>query len=386
MDMISRRHFLIRTAQMLALTNVPAMTAACSLLPRTAILEIPPPVLSRESMALESLADVAQIAKLLGEGSINDTPDKYELYGADLGSMFEMDDKIYMVFGDSFGCCIPGTGGPGEIPNAATDWRSNTMAVISDRNPDNGLTFETMIMDKPGHARELLHKSIWDSSVIPTHGVAVGERMFLHYMAVKHWGGHGQWTLRKSGLAYSDDKGQTWRYADKFKWDGGSNFGQVAIVKFEKDLYFFGIPGGRSGGVKLAKVNQNAILDKSAYQYFTGAADGRPLWRSEENAAALIVPAPVGEPSVIWNPYLNRWIMTCLDRKQGAIVIREAPDLWGPWSQPLVLVSAREFPGGIYGAYMHPWYTGNNGETIYFAMSKWKSYSVFWMSARLVKR
>jgi hypothetical protein len=335
-------------------------------------------------MALKSITDVTQIAKLLGEGSINDTPAKYDLYGADLGSMFDMDGRIYMTFGDSFGCCIPNTGGPRGFP-PPTGWRSNSMAVITDRQPSDGLTFDTMIMDKPGHAKELLHKSIWDASVIPTYGVAVGERMFLHYMAVKHWGRPGQWTLNKSGLAYSDDKGQSWKYADNFKWDGDSNFGQVAIVKIENDLYFFGIPGGRSGGVKLAKVSKDNILDISAYQYFSGFADGRPQWQSNERTAALIVPAPVGELSVMWNAYLNRWIMTCLDQKRKAIVIREATDLWGPWSEPLVLVSGREFPGGIYGAYMHPWYTENDGEIIYFAMSKWRGYSVFWMRARLEK-
>ncbi len=385
MDMISRRYFLIRTTQLLVLSSVSSLTAACSLIPRATVPEVPPPILGRESMALKSITDVTQIAKLLGEGSINDTPGKYGLYGADLGSMFDMGGRLYMVFGDSFGCCIPGTGGPGTAPNLAEDWRCNTMAVISDRGPGNGLTFDTMIMDKPGHAGELLHKSIWDASVIPTYGVAIGDRMFLHYMAVKHWGGHGQWNLSKSGLAYSDDKGQSWKYADNFKWDGDSNFGQVSIVKMEKDLYFFGIPGGRSGGVKLAKVGQETILDKGAYQYFTGLIDCRPQWQGDESAAVLIVPAPVGELSVMWNAWLNRWIMTCPDQKRKAIVIREAPDVWGPWSEPVVLVSGREFTGGIYGAYMHPWYTENNGETIYFAMSKWRDYSVFWMRARLEK-
>ena len=156
------------------------------------------------------------------------------------------------------------------------------------------------------------------------------------------------------------------------------------MVKTNGDLYLFGIPGGRFGGVKLARVAQESILDSSAYRYFAGLAGGVPQWHADENVAQLIVPAPVGELSVIWNPYLDRWIMTYLDESRASIVIREAPDLWGPWSDALSLVSGSAYPG-LYGAYMHPWYMENEGEVIYFTMSQWGPYSVFLMRAQLAR-
>jgi hypothetical protein len=332
-------------------------------------------------MALKGVVEVSKVAKELGENAINNTPDEYGLSGADLGSMFDKDGKLYMVFGDSFGCCIPGSGGPGN----AMDWRPNAMAIISDRDPSDGLTFDDMITDRPGHAGKLLSPSAFDRTVIPTYGVALGDRMFLHYMAVLAWGDPGEWLLNESGLATSDDDGQTWTKDESARWEGQSNFGQAAIVRSEGDVYLFGIPGGRFGGVKLAKVAQDWILDIRSYQYFAGLSANAPVWNTDEDAAILIVPPPVGELSVVWNSYLGRWIMTYLDESRASLVIREAPELWGPWSVALPLASGSAYPG-LYGAYMHPWLVENEGEVIYFTMSQWGPYSVFLMRARLVTR
>ncbi|MDI7278086.1 MAG: DUF4185 domain-containing protein, partial [Anaerolineae bacterium] len=150
-----------------------------------------PAVLPEDQTALKEVREVTRIARLVGEGAMNDTVTRFGLHGADLGSMFDDGDGLYMVFGDSFGCCIPGTGGPGD----ASDWRNNCMAIISDRDPSDGLTFDDMITDRPGHAKELLHAGSADKTVIPTYGVAIGDRLYLHYMAVLAWGSPGQWLL-----------------------------------------------------------------------------------------------------------------------------------------------------------------------------------------------
>ncbi len=85
----------------------------------------------------------------------------------------------------------------------------------------------------------------------------------------------------------------------------------------------------------------------------------------------------------MWNDYLGRWIMTYLHEYRDAIVIREAPQLWGPWSEPLVVTTSQET--SLYAPYLHPWYVENRGEVIYFTLSRWQPYAVFWMRARLVK-
>ncbi|MCZ7544672.1 MAG: DUF4185 domain-containing protein [Anaerolineae bacterium] len=260
---------------------------------------------------------------------------------------------------------------------AGENWRWNALAYSTDRDLEDGLTIDGMITDADGKARPVLRRLRDDITVIPTAGIAVGERMYLHYMAVGHWGPPGEWTLNRSGWAYSDDGGETWEQPAEAVWNGDTNFGQAALVEHEGDVYVFGIHGGRFGGVMLARVPADDILDMDAYTYWDGAA-----WRASRGDAVEIASAPVGELSVAWNAHLERWVMIYLDEIRRAIVIREAPDLTGPWSRPVRVASADDYPS-LYGAYLHPW--ASDGEVIYFNMSQWGPYNVALMRARLVK-
>ena len=324
------------------------------------------------STALQGVADVEFVAWVSGPESPNQTDVRYEVDGADLGSMFAQGDTLYIAFGDTFGCCRPKDGGGG-----GKNWRNNVLAYSTDRDPEDGITLDGMITGKNGKARAVLSRKKEDVTVIPTYGIAVGNRLYLHYMAVKKWGPPGEWTLNRSGWGYSDDGGQTWTQPDDAIWKGDTNFGQAALVEREGFVYVFGIHGGRFGGVKLARVPSEAVLDMAAYTYWNGTA-----WVADLDQAVEIASAPVGELSVAWNDYLGRWIMTYLDEVRRAIVIREAPDLVGSWSAPIDMVSADDYPSP-YGAYLHPW--ASSGEIIYFNMSQWGPYNVMLMRARLIK-
>lgn len=327
---------------------------------------------AQEVPILLGVEDVEFVAWVTGPDSPNQTDINYDVDGTDLGSMFALDDTLYIAFGDTFGCCRPAGGGAG-----GSNWRSNVLAYTTDRELDDGITFDGMITERNGDARLVLRKQSGDITVIPTAGIALDERLYLHYMAVGHWGANGEWTLNRSGWAYSDDAGQTWRLPSDAVWDGDTQFGQTALVQHESYVYIFGIHGGRFGAVALARVPVEGVLDMSAYTYWDGSE-----WVSDLEAAAEIASAPVGELSVVWNSYLNRWIMTYLNEFRRAIVIREAPELTGEWSEPLELVSGDDYPS-LYGAYLHPW--ASDGEVIYFNMSQWGAYNVRLMRARLVK-
>jgi hypothetical protein len=315
--------------------------------------------------------DVEFVSWVTGPESTSDTAVKYGVYGTDLGSMFDSGDTLYIAFGDTFGCCAAPGSGPSE-----TDWRHNAFAFTTDRRLDDGITLDGMIVDPSGKARAVLTRRPADFTIIPTHGVSVDDRLYLHYMAVLRWGRPGHWTLNRSGWAYSDDQGQTWTQPNDAVWEGDTNFGQAAIVKHQDHIYVFGIHGGRFGSAALARVAPGDILDVGAYRYWNGET-----WVAGVDNAAEVVPGPVGELSVCWNSHLDRWIMTYLHEDWAAIVVREAPDLTGPWSEAVVMVSAKEYPS-LYGAYLHPW--ACEGELIYFHMSQWGPYNVRLMRARLV--
>jgi hypothetical protein len=306
------------------------------------------------------------VAQLTGEHSINKTGSRFGVDGADLGHTFVYDGKIYMIFGDSFGV-------------VKSDWRSNVASVISDDDPSDGLTFDRMIEDAPGHAKELLPSKKLDGdeiTVIPTYGIAVGDRMYLHYMSVHRWGAPGHWDLNSSGLAYSDDGGETWTKDPSASWPGDSNFGQVAITQVDDQVYFFGIPGGRYGGVKLARTDQNNLLDVDTYEYWDGAS-----WiRGNEQAGQLILPAPVGELSVRWNSHYKKWIMMYLNETKFGVVLRTADCLTGPWSDEQLIATSDDYPQ-LYAPYLLPRW--NDGPEIYFTMSQFGPYNVFLMETKL---
>lgn len=337
----------------------------------------------RQPFVLTGVTDVQQLAQLTGPDSLNRT-DRFEIAGQDLGSMFDADGKTWFVFGDTFGQREPGfTGGGG------TEWRSNTLAYSSDTDPSDGITFDGYIVDDIGWAKELIDSKKVDDlemTTIPTYGFAANDAMYLAYMSVKHWGDPGEWETNYSGFAKSTDHGQTWQKLDSPQWPGDSNFIQVAQAKVEGDLYFWGVTHGRFGGVQLMKVAEADVETQSAYRYFTGVdPDGEPQWSSDMSAAATIVEDTVGELSVVWNDYLDRWLMTYTNGGGLGTTIREGLTPWGPWGEGLALVSAEQAPG-LYSPYMSSSYVADGGRTIYFTLSLWGPYQVYWYRASLVRK
>jgi hypothetical protein len=319
----------------------------------------------------------------------------------DLGHMFDNDGVLYLVFGDTYG---PGSIEPSRPDHRAVDWRSNTMVAVSNWRDllSKGLSSAPMIKDRVAgaghpndHAKELLPSAYaratdqwpheWDqlsseveSTKIPTYGIAVGGRMFLHYFsAPKDWMVSGS-GFNDASVAYSDDRGYTWKPVS-WRWDRGSNFSQVAFTRDASHIYVFGIPDNRDGSVKLARVEANrlGLLYKPAYEYWCWR-DNRWQWiRNAEGYASTVAQGPAGELSVMYNHHLQCWIMMYGSKIHHAILLRRAPHPVGPWSEPEVVHAEP----GAYGPYMHPWLVEDNGKSVYFTLSRWGPYQVFLMKA-----
>ncbi len=307
------------------------------------------------------------VAKLTGPDSLNRT-DRWNVYGTDLGHMFRYGNQLRFTFGDTFG-------------PERTDHRDNTMAWSTDNDINDGLEFDNYVTDSPGHAKKLFDDPSV-ANVIPTYGIAEGERMFLHYMAVRQWLTPGRWDVAYSGLAYSNDEGNTWTMDPSVKWGDDSNFAQVAFVRpGDGYIYLFGIREGRFGGVKLARVPEGSLLDRGAYRYWTGSG-----WARNERTATTIVPAPVGELSLRWSGHYQKWLMTYLNDNNlpdepERIVLRAAENFTGPWSDELVLTTSADYPDP-YAPYQVP--DQPDGPDLYYTMSRfWPEYNVFLMRTTL---
>ncbi len=324
----------------------------------------------------------SRVAVLTGAESINETEARYQVKGTDLGIMWTDErGQILTAFGDTFGTGWAGPGSGFGDP-AATDWRSNTLARSSDRNPADGMFFNDFVTDRPSHAKELLPSLKRDGveiSKLPTGGVNVGGRNYLAYMSVRHFGQPGQWITNYGGVAYSDDGGQTWidaPIAGRPNTPGfDEKFQMISFARRDGLVYAFGTPNGRFGAAHVARVAEQRLLDMSAYEYWTGTA-----WQRGSSAvAAPIVPGPVGELSVRYDQTLKSWQMMYLDEPRGAIVVRLAPQPTGPWGAPMPVATSRQYPT-LYGGFLHP---DSKGSDIYFTMTQYDRYNVSMMHATL---
>lgn len=335
---------------------------------------------------LSGINNLTEVAQLTGPDGMNDT-ESVMVAGTDLGSMLTVEDTTYFFFGDTFGERDEDAwGGGGSI------WRSNAIAHTTDDDPSDGITFDGWITDDVGWAAEPVPgdkdaNGAGEVTKIPTHGFSVGDAMYIAFMSVHFWGDPGEWDANYAGLAKSVDEGQTWEILDSPQWPGASNFIQVTARHVTDDdgehLYFWAIPSGRFGGVQLMKVpaDQTSVEDASAYRYFAGTdEDGRPTWSDAMTDAETILDGTIGELSVMYSDHLERWIMTYSDA--GNAIIREGLSPWGPWGDPIKMISVSDYEG-LYSPYLEPRYVTDGGRRIYFTLSLWGPYNVFLFSVDL---
>jgi hypothetical protein len=307
----------------------------------------------------------------------NQTHTNYEVYGTDLGIVWDKGGgEVFLAFGDTFGVGWCGNGGCGG------GWRSNVLARSADTNLTDGLSFTTMIQDSTRHAKEILPSKKVNNdemTVIPTAGITVGSRHYIHYMSVNHWGEAGLWYTNSAGIAYSDDNGQNWVKHPTARWQNNAswtnNFQMAAFIRNGGFVYMFATPNGRRGNVHLARVPESAVLNISAWRYWDGNG-----WSTSQAAAQPVAMGIAGELSVSYNASFGRFLMTYLNEDRQAVVLRDAATLTGPWSGEKVLARAAAFPG-LYNAFIHPW--GTSGTNLYFVMSQWTPYNTFLMRATL---
>jgi hypothetical protein len=321
------------------------------------------------------------VCQLTGEDALNDTT-IVNVYGTDLGIMVEFQDRLNFVFGDTFG--------PDKW-----DWRSNTMAYTSDLDPSDGIMLNGWIADHATHlAKELIHSAKIDEvekTVIPTAGYAHAGCLYLFYMSVNHWGEAGDWTCNNASIAYTYD-GQTFIEAHNVSWPGDSNFIEWGLVKSGEGapstggyVYFLATASGRYHTCYLARVHEDHILNQSSYQYFTGySLTKAPLWSANHTEAQPVFEAPTGELTVMWNPYLNQYMVMNLDDVAKKLYLRTAQSPWGPWSPPRTVISTPEYLG-FYSPNIDPVLVEDNGRIVYFTMSLWNEYNVYLMKVDLTQ-
>ncbi len=246
-----------------------------------------------------------------------------------LDVLVELDNQI-----TSSESCIAWDGGDGNIMIAfgrnylseSLNERSNALAIFNNNVEEN---MRISFIKEKGIIKEIISPDNGEDACIPTTGVSIGSRQYIHYMSIKSKPPfQNTWDVNYSSLAYSEDNGQNWTKTD-IRWKASGNFIESSFVKKDNYIYMFGVIAGReSEKICVARVVENEILNIDAWEYWNGAE-----WSiGDESKAVGITCGTSGEPTVIYNKLLNRYIMMYYSTKRKAIVYRDSRLPEGEWS------------------------------------------------------
>lgn len=343
-------------------------------------------------IVLKDKGKVARVtgASLSGETfpNPNSTHLRWNLGGTDLGIIWEMGNGEYgVLFGDSYGSDFaPCGGGPGR----ASDWRSNVLAYSDNTDLDNGLKFKGMMVNenRPDRALPVIERENYFAfTYIPTAAIELDGKQYMHYM---YWevGNTTRADQNYSSIYCSEDYGRSWSSCrGKISFATDSYFAMVGYAKKPGDeyCYMLGAQSGRGyrkSTAKLARFRYGDILDKSSYEFWNG---GKRQWiKGKESQATTVLDGTIGEFSVMYLEEYGRFLVLYFDSEAYAICYRSAARMQGPWSKERVLCKGQDSRyAQLYGSYIHPLSGKKGADTIYWTMSQWQPYNVFFMKAEV---
>lgn len=232
------------------------------------------------------------------------------------------DGQLYSAYGDGWGF----------EPNVEKKLSLGLAKVLG--NPDDlqGINIRSVDAERLGQGSQ----GIKASGMLMIDGVL--------YMLVRN--------ANNAQLAWSDDHGQTWTWAD---WKWSTSFGCPTFLNFGRnyagardDFVYIYSPDSDSAyepadAMVLARVPKTKIQFRASYEFFGGLdRQGGPTWSTEirRRKSVFTHPARCYRGGIIYNNGLKRylWCQTLPEstdprgpRFQGGFGIYEAPEPWGPW-------------------------------------------------------
>lgn len=159
------------------------------------------------------------------------------------------------------------------------------------------------------------------------------------YMLVRNAG--------NSQLAWSDDHGATWTWAD---WRLQTSFGCPTFLNFGPDyasardgfVYVYSFDSDSAyqpaDRMVLARAPKGRLPQRAAWELFAGIENGKPRWSADigERAAVFEHSGRCYRSGITWCAPLRRylwWQVLPGDdvRFEGGFAVYEAPEPWGPW-------------------------------------------------------
>ena len=352
----------------------------------------------------------------------NLTNTRYGVLGVDLGVSFRHNGKTYFLFGDT--------------ENAGSNDCVDSVAYTTDTNPADGLSL-TFINNSGTFIPPTVGGESLGCMGVPMEGISTspsgsGGTMYVYFTKDGMAGSFLAKCTNESSLNFTKVYDLS---SDKFKNVQVESVNTAIKTAYNQYLpaadqnktilFVWGSGAYRASNPYLAYMVFSDIETKSKLRYFKGIdASNKPIWSAtaaETEAQPLFSQACIGEFSVTWNPFLNKWLMLFNCGTPRGINYRVADYPWGPWSETELLfdpgadkdhgycyfMHTYDCPtagsgcddnydnlqsggacrwGGEYGPYViSDFTTGVAGQstTIYFTLSTWNPYQVVLMESTL---
>jgi hypothetical protein len=132
------------------------------------------------------------------------------------------------------------------------------------------------------------------------------------------------------------------------------------------------------GGVIAMQVNLSHVTERSAYRYWNAETRTFEPYVDREPDAILVDSRIGNSVSVMWSDFLSRWVLISNEEAphyvgQSMVVLRTAPELLGPWSEPVRIM---ENLGGqrSYNPRFLPHYTRANALHLLYWTATYDAY------------
>lgn len=296
--------------------------------------------------------------------------------GTDLGISFKLpDEKMMLLYGDTF-----------SADNMSGHWNSNFMAITSDKDLSDGLTFDKVITNDIGMVKPFAqgahqggdenNKNV-EVTKIPTGGISIGNDVYIFYMSIRYWGVGGSWNVTYNQAVKAKNSNYTeFEEVKGLRWNDDELFyaGQVYPFEDPKDnehIYFTSIPGGRNDGAVMFRVDKDKFEDRREYEYLVSKNNwvkgDEGMKKLNSNPYYILSPS-VGEPSIMYSEYLNKYVYCAL--KGNNIVFATSDNVAGPYNNIYQVLASSDF-SGMYGGFVNNAFTDSKGQRIYIQLSQW---------------
>ena len=347
-----------------------------------------------------------------GELGYNDTK-QYKVGGCDLGFPLydKINDKLYLLFGDTF-----------QENNFQYDWRSNTMCLIKGVDEQGRIIVDHFLNHLENKAYVLSeghHVDKMEMTRIPTGAIEVNGIYYFYYFSMCSWKNEPDNMMNMGGLVKSLDQGKTWIKVNEVSFlndlDKESavtllnedneqkpiskkidpkdklNHSFTQIFPKEKDgyIYLFAEAGFRNNPLRIGRVKKEHIEDYDEYEYLIKYKDGEPIFKKGKEARLLMhekktdiaCRAYMGEMSLIFNPYLNKYCLFIVTKKPDfekeddpGLYMFYSDKIYGPYNDYLKICSyddARLNIEGMYAPMTHEKLMKEDGKVIHMLLSQW---------------